>query len=88
MWVICVHVTLWSFFFFQLDCTTFQILVPQPGIEPQWKCQVLTTGPPGNFLLSGLLNRGPVAFSQGPRNLVTSRGGQASHVGRRDPPLG
>ena len=30
-----------------------RILVPWPGIEPgpwQWKCRVLTTGPPGNFL--------------------------------------
>ena len=27
-----------------------RILVPQPGVEPrplQWKCRVLTTGPPG-----------------------------------------
>ena len=31
----------------------YEILVPWLGIEPrllQWKCQVLTTGPPGNSL--------------------------------------
>ena len=31
----------------------YRILVPPPGVEPgprQWKCQVLTTGPPGNSL--------------------------------------
>ena len=36
----------------------YRILVPQPGIESgprQWKCRVLTTGPPGNSLVS-LLN--------------------------------
>ena len=36
----------------------YRILVHQPGIESgprQWKCRVLTTGPPGNSLVS-LLN--------------------------------
>ena len=34
------------------------VLVPQPEIEPwpwQWKCWVLTTGPPGNSLAESLL---------------------------------
>ena len=33
---------------------TYEILGPQAGMEPrpgQWKFEVLTTGPPGNFLL-------------------------------------
>ena len=41
-------------FFFWLYHAACRILVPQPGIEPkpqQWKCQVLTTGLPGNSLL-------------------------------------
>ena len=40
-------------FVFWPDCVAFRILVLQPGIEPgpwQWKCWVLTTGPPGNSL--------------------------------------
>ena len=41
-----------DFFFFFLDAPgAYGILVPWPEIEPgprQWKCQVLTTGPPGN----------------------------------------
>ena len=39
------------FYFFWLGHTACEILVPPPGIElgpPQWKHQVLTTGPPGN----------------------------------------
>ena len=42
-----------SSIFFFLPCHMgYGILVPQPRIEPlQWKCKVLTTGPPGNFLL-------------------------------------
>ena len=38
-------------FFFWPRRAACRILVLQPGIEPrplQWKCQVLTTGPPGN----------------------------------------
>ena len=40
-----------KFFFLAAPCMAFGILVPWPGIEPrswQWKCWVLTTGPPGN----------------------------------------
>ena len=39
--------------FFGLCHVAYGILVPQAGIErrpPQWKCQVLTTGLPGNSL--------------------------------------
>lgn len=36
-------------------------------------------------LLSGLVNHGPVIFSQAPRNAVTARGGQVSHLGRGGP---
>ena len=38
-------------FLFLPHCVACRILVPSPGIElgpPQWKHQVLTTGPPGN----------------------------------------
>ena len=38
------------FFFFSPRHTACRILVPYPGIEPvplQWRCGVLTTGPPG-----------------------------------------
>ena len=43
----------WFFFFFLLRHMACGIwdLSSQPGIEPgpqQWKCRVLTTGPPGN----------------------------------------
>ena len=37
--------------FFRLHHAAYKILVPRPDIEPrpwQWKCQVLTTGPPEN----------------------------------------
>lgn len=40
------------FFFFRLRCEACGILVPWAGIIPgpwQWKCWVLTIGPPGNF---------------------------------------
>ena len=39
-------------YLFAMPCG-MQILVPRPGIEPmppQWKCGVLTAGPPGNSL--------------------------------------
>ena len=38
-------------FFFWPNHTDCRILAPQPGIKPrppQWNCQVLTSGPPGN----------------------------------------
>ena len=41
------------FSFFWLCHLACRILVPWPGTEPgpqQWKCRVLTTGPPGNSL--------------------------------------
>ena len=42
--------------FFWLHRVACGILVPWPEIEPppgQWKCQVLTTGPPGNSFFWG-----------------------------------
>ena len=44
-----------ALFVFCLHCTVCRILVPRPGIEPgpqQWKHWVLTTGKPGNSLIS------------------------------------
>ena len=53
-----------SFFFFGHATGLVGILVPRPGIEPgpqQWKCWLLTTGPPGNSLLLFLrLNNFPL----------------------------
>ena len=44
----------WVFFLFRPYCISCGILVPWPRIEPrptqQWKCRVLTTGPPGHSL--------------------------------------
>ena len=48
-------ITYFAHFFFWLCHLACKILVPQPGIEPepwQWKCWVLTPGPPGNSLES------------------------------------
>ena len=48
------------FFFFWLRHMACRILVPCPGTEPrpqQWKCQVLTTGPPGNSQLWLIFNK-------------------------------
>ena len=51
---LCAHIFGVSFFFWP-HCMACRILVPWPGIEPcplQWKCRVLTTGLPGNSLVS------------------------------------
>ena len=47
-----------SSFFFLQHCKACSILVPWPGIKPtpqKWKHQILSSGPPGNSLLSTFL---------------------------------